>query len=103
MTELPTYQMSVDNLFKEAITAVDLLLAKLEKAQKDLETPPPHVWKHGDIFKTSTNNIMIYLRFTVGSPRTVCVVGICGGLVERGHFKNVMKDAKFLFNIKEKL
>ena len=99
MTEL---QVIINNL-KEVIIAADLTLQRLERAQKDLETPPPHVWKHGDIFKTSTNNIMIYLKFTVEPPRAVCVVGLCGGLVQKGHFTNVMRGAKFLFNIKEKL
>ena len=99
MTKL---QVTINNL-KDVCIAAESVLEKLEKAQKDLETPPQHKWEHGDIFKTSIGNIMIYLRFTVGLPRTVCIVGICGGLVQQGHFNNVLHNARFLFNIKEKL
>jgi len=99
MTEL---QVTINNL-KEVCIAAEMVLEKLKKAQKDLETPPPHVWKHGDIFKTRTNNIMVYLKFTTKPPQTVCIVGDCGGLVQRKHFNNVLHNAKFLFNIKEKL
>ena len=80
-----------------------LLLCKLERQQKDLEKPPEHVWEHGDVFKTPERNIMIYLKFVFGPPRTVCIVGPCGGVVEQQYFKNVLRNAKFLFNIKEKL
>lgn len=96
MTEL---QATINNL-KEVITSGNRFLHRLEKAQKDL---PPHRWEHGDIFKTYTGCIMVYLKFTYGHPRIVCVVGRTGGLVERQNFDSVLQNAKFLFNIKEKL
>ena len=99
MTEL---QSSISSL-KEVIATGNQLLSQLKKAQKDLETPPQHKWEHGDIFKTNMNVIMVYLKFAYGRPRTVCVVGGCGGLVEHKNFDGVLRDAKFLFNIKEKL
>ena len=100
MTEL---QVTINNL-KEVIISADLFLQRLEKAQKDLETPPQHKWDHGDIYVTTPQgNIMIYLKFTAGPPRTVCIVDPTGGLVERKYFNDVMTNAKFLFNIREKL
>ena len=99
MTEL---QVTINNL-KEVIIAADLFLQRLEKAQKDLETPPPHEWEHGDIFETRVGCIMVYLKFIYGRPRTVCIVGMTGGLVEHKNFKMALQDAKFLFNIREKL
>ena len=62
-----------------------------------------HKWKHGDIFKTPQKNIMLYLKFAYRPPQAVCVVGPCGGLVEKQYFNDVLQAAKFLFNIKEKL
>lgn len=96
MTEL---QVTINNLRKACIAAVDIL----EKTQKEKETPPQHEWEHGDVYKSSTGCIMIYLKFSYGRPRTVCVVGGCGGLVEHKNFKGALRDAEFLFNIKEKL
>ena len=95
MTEL---QVTINNL-KEVIIAADLFLQRLEKVQKDLEKP--HQWEHGDIFKTGTGSIMVYLKFTSGRPRTVCVYGPTGGLVRQKDFNGVLQSAKFLFNIKE--
>lgn len=98
MTEL---QVTINNL-KEVCIAAEIILEKLEKAQKDLETSP-HKWEHGDIYETSTSCIMVYLKFTSGRPRTVCIVGPTGGLVLQEHFDGALRDAKFLFNIREKL
>lgn len=79
----------------------NLRIVDLEKAGENLEQT--HKWEHGDVFKTSVNNIMIYLKFTIGPPRTVCIHGPTGGMVEQKNIKNILQDAKFLFNIKEKL
>lgn len=100
MTEL---ESSIGSLKKATLEGYTLL-AKLERAQKDLKKSPPHKWEHGDIFKSNVGCIMVYLRFLFEpSPRTVCIVGPTGGLVERQYFDGVMTNAKFLFNIKEKL
>ena len=99
MTEL---QVTINNL-KEVIIAADLVLEKLEKAKKDLETPPQHKWEHGDIFRADIGSIMMYLGFTYDDPQLVCVGGLCEGLVEKKYFNEVLREGKFLFNIKEKL
>lgn len=95
-------EIVIDELQKASIVA-DELLTELVAKQKDLEKPPPHKWEHGDVFKTSLNIIMVYLKFAYEPPQTVCVVGNCGGLVERQYFDKILQDGKFLFNIKEKL
>ena len=91
-------QVTINNL-KEGVIAAELMIDTLEKA-KEVET---HKWEHGDIYETRRGNIMVYLKFVFGPPRTVCIKGICGGMVEPEHFEHTLQDAKFLFNITEKL
>ena len=97
MTEL---QSSISSL-KEVITSGNRLLFKLEKAQKDLDTPPQHRWEHGDVFRNCHTVPMICIKIS-GRPLEVFCTGGC-----IGHRKSetdlFLKDGKFLFNIKEKL
>lgn len=90
-------QVTINNL-KEVIIATDLVLTKLEKAQKDLEVPP-HKWEHGDVFRNSSNVEMIYIKLGDESAEVFCLSNCTG------HHKPELwlSDGKFLFNIKEKL
>ena len=99
MTELQT---TIKSLIQTIIDET-ILLGRLERQQKEIEKNPPHKWEHGDIYKSNTGCIMVYLKFTSGPPLTVCIRGRTGGMVERKHFDNALKDATFLFNIREKL
>ena len=66
---------------------------------------PEHVWKHGDVF-TPTNNtdeVMIYLE-TFRGVELFCVGNGKPCLADhRPSITTWLKDAIFLFNIKEKL
>ena len=105
MTEL---QVTINNLKEVCITA-GLVLEKLEKAQKDLENPPQHIWKHGDVFVNINEEVMIcYNDVTRGAGngllRAICIVcesGLVGCCTHR--MEAFLPGAKFLFNIKDKL
>jgi len=63
---------------------------------------PQHVWKHGDVFVSSNGNTMIYFNFCAGrKPQAVCVEAPVGG--PSLNLENSLRNAKFLFNIKEKI
>ena len=99
MTEL---QKTINHL--EAVCfAANLVLERMKKAQKDLEKPTPHKWEHGDIFRAPPNVILMYLKFSPRPPQIVSIVGPTGGAVKREFFAETIQDAKFLFNIREKL
>ncbi len=93
MTEL---QSSINSL-KEACIAAEVLLDKLEKIKK-LEKPS-HVWKHMDVFLNKSKDPMLYI---VGYdlPEQVFCIGSCTG---EHVARRWLKDAKFLFNLQEKL
>lgn len=63
--------------------------------------PPPkpaHVWVHGDVFENHVDVTMIYLVIDK-EPQLFCLTGAC-----IGHNVNTyLKDATFLFNIKDAL
>ena len=101
MTEL---QVTINNL-KEVCIAADLVLDKLEKAQKDLETPPLHKWKHGDVFENRYGTAMICIEdMRNGQESQIRVYCLTGPGCDCTHSSAVfLEKAKFLFNIKEKL
>lgn len=80
-----------------------------EMAEEILEKyypKPKHVWEHGDVFKTRSGNVMIYLDSTIcGStrrePEAWCISDVCGG--PSLDLIMSLKDATFLFNIKDEL
>ena len=99
MTEL---QVTINNL-KEVCIAAELVLEKLEKAQKDLESP--HGWKHGDVFETRYGSPMICIDdMCNGRNSRIRVYCLTGPGCDCTHSSVVfLEKAKFLFNIKEKL
>ena len=100
MTEL---QVTINNL-KETIIAADLFLQKLEKTQKDLEKPPPHQWKHGDIFRNAFGVIMIFTQNpSDGYKYVFCISGPCHCGHSQIEVEELLDEGEFLFNIKEKL
>jgi hypothetical protein len=100
MTEL---QVTINNL-KELIIAAEFGLEKLEKAQKDLETPSQHKWEHGDVFSNCKTSTMICIRDIAASTKPIRVFCLSGIGCDFGHLpEDFLKDGKFLFNIKEKL
>lgn len=71
-----------------------------ERAQDVLDKfQPKHVWKHGDVFKNSIGVTMIYIEPLTG-PAVYSVSCYCTGTCGVEHH---LKNATFLFNIKEKL
>ncbi len=94
MTEL---QVTINNI-KEVLIAGDLIVKKLEKAQKDLEKPPEHKWKHMDVFMGRSGAEMIFIT-CAGEDKVYCI-DCCIG---HGETREWTENAKFLFNIKEKL
>ena len=100
MTKL---QVTINNL-KDVCIAAELVLEKLEKAQKDLETPPPHKWEHRDIFENQFRNIMICIEDITFAPKELLVFCLtAGGCDCHHHSGDFLPKGKFLFNIKEKL
>ncbi len=98
MTEIQT---TINDL--QRIIAIGNRLAhRLEKAQKDLETPPSHKWKHGDVFLNDFGVRMIYIRLKLEIKKeyVFCISGPCGYAHNTEDF---LSTGKFLFNIKEKL
>ena len=101
MTDL---QIAIRRLQAET-TAAKLVLEKLEKAQKDLETPPQHKWEHGDVFSYFTTTMIYICEMEWSFDRTgkeyvFCISGPCDCTHPPESF---LKEGKFLFNIKEKL
>ena len=97
MTDL---QVTITNL-KAVCFAANLVLERLEKAQKDLEKPPPHKWEHGDVFENEWGVTMIYITSTLqGRMYVYCISGSCDCFHKP---ENFLSTGKFLFNIKEKL
>jgi hypothetical protein len=70
--------------------------AVLDKFQPE----PKHEWKHGDVFRTESGFVMLCLFKNLGEQLyTYC-------LTERNFCEGhdwIEKNAKFLFNIKEKI
>ena len=63
---------------------------------------PKHVWEHGDVFKTRSGVIMMFHSFCAErKSEAICIVGLCNG--PAGNLEEVLQNAKFLFNIEEKL
>lgn len=68
---------------------------------------PPHVWKHGDVFRRSSGTVMVYIVVDDG-PIVYCVYPSDNFYPDyhpgsRGDLNACLLDATFLFNIKEKL
>ena len=84
------------------ITALDLILRKL---LEEKEKEPEHVWEHGDVFKSGNgfNTVMIYIEYNNSNIKSqaICV----GNRFAYGPALDLscLKNAEFLFNIKEKL
>lgn len=97
MTEL---ELAIAHL-KVATLEGYILLAKMERASKDLKKPPPHIWKHMDVFRNRDGIEMICIN-CFGSPIKIFCIGQCTGH-DSENTKEWLKNAKFLFNIKEKL
>ena len=74
-----------------------------EAAQKVLDKffpKPKHEWKHGDVFRRKSGIVMVYLVTHEMGP-VVYLLDYSGP--GRGTTDVCLADAKFLFNIKEKL
>lgn len=72
-----------------------------ERAQAVLDKfQPPHVWKHGDVFKRKSGVVFIYLVI-YGTGPVVYLLGYSGP--DKGILDVCLADATFLFNIKEKI
>lgn len=72
-----------------------------EDAQAVLDKfQPKHVWKHGDVFINRTGTTMIYIML-INKPQIFCCPGECSGHVTDMEY--YLENAKFLFNIKEKI
>jgi hypothetical protein len=76
-----------------------------EQAQAVLDKHRPHVWKHGDVFRRKSGAVDIYIMLNAGP-----IVYNLRSKYYRGHpgtaapdYKVCLADAKFLFNIKDKL
>lgn len=79
-----------------------------EAAQKVLDKyypEPKHVWEHGDVFRFETSSdfgIMIYIHYySAKDDPFVCYVN--KAYKSYGELDYYLENAKFLFNIKEKL
>lgn len=94
---LGNYMHSDGNVYRtrEYWPTRELAQAVLDKYQ------PPHVWEHGDVFRTTQGWIMMYHRFFSNPPQVMCIVGLCDGPSEM--MERNLQDATFLFNIREKL
>ena len=80
-----------------------------EQAQAVLDKyQPPHVWKHGDVFKRESGTVLIYLIVNKG-PVIYSVYSpyhVYPGyhpMVAAPNPEVCLSDATFLFNIKDKL
>lgn len=74
-----------------------------EIAQKVLDKfypKPKHEWEHGDVFKRASGTVMVYLVIHGMGP-VVYLLDYSGP--GKGTVNACLADAKFLFNIKEKL
>ena len=80
---------------KEYWPTRELAQAVLNKYQ------PPHVWDHGDVFRTKHGMLMICFGFYgLLTPKAFCLNGPIMGPVVSG---DPFERATFLFNIREKL
>ena len=65
---------------------------------------PKHVWKHGDVFRSGVgfNPVMIYMKYESSSkfPQAFCLNGPIG---DPAINLACLNNAKFLFNIKDKI
>jgi len=63
---------------------------------------PKHVWKHGDVFMSGDLS-MIYIKYDNGKPaQAICLESPVSGPAF-GNMSHRLNEAKFLFNIKEKI
>lgn len=74
-----------------------------QKVLDKFQPKPKHEWKHGDVFEhsgygTATDRTMIYFCNSHRHATYVCCDRIAGNSCDV-----YLKDAKFLFNIKEKI
>lgn len=76
-----------------------------ELAQKVLDKfypKPKHEWKHGDVFENSRGSEMLFLKHAIsGEVRIYCAFGNCD--LNHPNIVEQLRNAKFLFNIKEKI
>ena len=65
---------------------------------------PKHIWEHGDVFKTSSNSVMMYLhpekKYGKRKPK---VVYIDADTFAYSDAESYLVDVKFLFNVMEKI
>lgn len=87
-------QQIIDNL-KTAIKAAGDILGILEKA----EQPAEHVWEHGDVFESGAF-ILMYLYY---ASTEIQIVYLNQPWMTTSPVEEYLRNAKFLFNIKEKL
>lgn len=74
-----------------------------EQAQAVLDKfRPKHVWVHGDVFRDTNRTPFICFTYYDGSLKAFC---LRGSMIENHveHIGVYIKDATFLFNIKDKL
>ena len=63
---------------------------------------PQHVWEHGDVFKTRGGCVLMFFKYVSGrKPQAICVEEPVGG--PSLDLEGSLRDAVFLFNIKEKI
>jgi hypothetical protein len=84
-----------------------------EQAQAVLDKfrppPPPHVWKHGDVFRYSSGAIMIYIQLDKGESLAYCLQSSAYRPRENYHPSGagdqsyLFEEVEHLFNIKDKL
>ena len=102
-------QMAIEKL-KTEMKVVETLARNVErKLVAQSEKPPEHIWEHGDVFVTIGSEYMICYKditrgISKGRFRTICLVpddylNGCNTHNSEDFFPN----AKFLFNIKDKL
>ncbi len=77
-----------------------------ELAQKILDKyQPKHVWEHGDVFNSDGEYPKVYIKISDQQPQVFHLQGALNGegMAALCHFSKYLKDATFLFNIKDKL
>ena len=106
-------QMAIEKL-KTEMKVVETLARNVErKLVAQSEKPPEHIWEHGwehgDVFVTTGSEYMICYRditrgISKGRFRTICLVpGDYLNGCNTHDSKDFFPNAKFLFNIREKL
>jgi hypothetical protein len=78
-----------------------------EQAQAVLDKfqppPPPHVWVHGDVFRTSRGSVMFCVRMCNGTMRLAHLRSSRRLDSDYDSVARTLSNTTFLFNIKDKL